>query len=285
MNVTKKQYHGLNLDLQYWHRIISSYVFHINDRVLFTDEVNGRLIAMLEEPEKNRINIHRHNLINECEKLDLNDEYQNIHFMTEPAMNIINRIKIKDNGYREIMKLKDIDINNGKIVVNKEEVLIYHTQKGTDGEVLVVLYSKLTDTDDGKKALDFHLFMYRLSTGEILVGNYEMQDFADDLFRKLILFLYYTDKTTELIKGNQSNNKPKNKGKIKNSTPYNITFVDSKFNVDVVRTDGFNVSGHFRLQPYGNNDNRRYNIIYIQPFRKNGYIRKATKESIKVNKY
>ena len=53
---------------------------------------------------------------------------------------------------------------------------------------------------------------------------------------------------------------------------------DSKWYTEVCNNNDFNVSGHFRLQPYGDGSRR---LIYINEFVKHGYHRKASIDKVK----
>lgn len=53
---------------------------------------------------------------------------------------------------------------------------------------------------------------------------------------------------------------------------------DSKWYTEVCNNNDFNVSGHFRLQPYGDGSRR---LIYINEFVKHGYHRKALIDKVK----
>lgn len=69
----------------------------------------------------------------------------------------------------------------------------------------------------------------------------------------------------------------KKSGKIINQLKVPLTIVDSKWNITSINNTGFDVSGHFRLQPYGVGM-QETKMIFIEPFRKNGYVRKAKSE-------
>lgn len=56
-----------------------------------------------------------------------------------------------------------------------------------------------------------------------------------------------------------------------NETNYRIEILDSTWFTTLVNSSGFGVRGHFRLQPYKEGKE----IIWINPYQKNGYIRKA----------
>jgi hypothetical protein len=53
---------------------------------------------------------------------------------------------------------------------------------------------------------------------------------------------------------------------------------DSKWYTEISNDESFQVSGHFRLQPYGDGSRR---LIWINEFTKNGYHRKATIDKVK----
>jgi hypothetical protein len=53
---------------------------------------------------------------------------------------------------------------------------------------------------------------------------------------------------------------------------------DSKWYTEISNDESFQVSGHFRLQPYGDGTRR---LIWINEFTKHGYHRKATIDKVK----
>ena len=61
-----------------------------------------------------------------------------------------------------------------------------------------------------------------------------------------------------------------------NKSPFKIKQLDCSWLRKIIRTEGFLVSGHFRLQPYGAGRTLR-KLIYIEPYEKHGYTRQAKK--------
>jgi hypothetical protein len=55
-----------------------------------------------------------------------------------------------------------------------------------------------------------------------------------------------------------------------------VTVIDSTWYTNLIKTEGFNVRGHFRLQPVGEGRKER-KLIWINDFQKNGYVREAGK--------
>jgi hypothetical protein len=64
------------------------------------------------------------------------------------------------------------------------------------------------------------------------------------------------------------------KEKHKNETELKIRVVGCEWITTIVRSQGFDVRGHFRLQPCGiGREDRK--LIWVNPFQKNGYTRRA----------
>lgn len=59
-----------------------------------------------------------------------------------------------------------------------------------------------------------------------------------------------------------------------NETHHKIEILDSTWFTTIVRSEGFGVTGHFRMQPYGPGMGQK-KLIWIEPFEKTGYTRKA----------
>jgi hypothetical protein len=60
-----------------------------------------------------------------------------------------------------------------------------------------------------------------------------------------------------------------------NDTKLNLTFLDSKWFTNIVKTEGFAVQGHFRLQPKKKNGEWTKELIWINEFNKLGYTAPA----------
>lgn len=90
---------------------------------------------------------------------------------------------------------------------------------------------------------------------------------------KLMCFIFLSENEYEVIEPGRKSG-TKKKGKIINDLPVPITVINSKWNITVIRTDDFAVSGHFALRRCGIafSDTR---MVYIEPYLKHGYIRKA----------
>jgi len=105
--------------------------------------------------------------------------------------------------------------------------------------------------------------------------EYYFPDIEEDEFNRLMKIMIFIElgdvEVVEIAKG-QNNGKPKKEGKITNTSEYNVYVVDSSWNQLIIRTDGFAVMGHFRLQPCGVGFSDR-KLIWINAFEKHGYKR------------
>lgn len=89
---------------------------------------------------------------------------------------------------------------------------------------------------------------------------------------KLITFIELGDIEVEIIEKGRNNGKSKKNGKITNTSEFTVYVVDSSWNKLIIRTDGFAVMGHFRLQACGEGFKDR-KLIWIDAFEKHGYKR------------
>lgn len=100
--------------------------------------------------------------------------------------------------------------------------------------------------------------------------QFETRMIADLL--KILTFLKYCPLETRLVKAGRKDGKGANK--VLNETGADIEYIDSNWFTTIIRSEGFGVTGHFRLQPCGPNLADR-KLIYIAPYEKQGYTRKA----------
>lgn len=103
----------------------------------------------------------------------------------------------------------------------------------------------------------------------------EMQAIELYIYR-LLCFIYLSENDEVLVPPGGKHGTRKS-GKIINELKLPVTVVTSKWNITSIRTEGFDVSGHFRLQPV----REGHKMIWIDPFRKHGYVRKAKSETEK----
>lgn len=87
---------------------------------------------------------------------------------------------------------------------------------------------------------------------------------------KLLCFLFMTE-NEEIIVQPGAKHGTRKQGKVINSLPIAVTVVNNNWNITSIRTEGFPVSGHLRVQPTKEGPK----LIFIEPFKKHGYVRRA----------
>ena len=88
----------------------------------------------------------------------------------------------------------------------------------------------------------------------------------------LLLFIKYCPLETKFIAAGRKDHHVGQK--YVNETNHKIEILDSTWFTTIVRSEGFGVTGHFRMQPYGPGITQR-RLTWIEPFEKTGYTRKA----------
>lgn len=91
----------------------------------------------------------------------------------------------------------------------------------------------------------------------------------------LKMFKDYADVETKIIPPNSRTKK--DNYKYINDTKLELTYLDSKWFTNLVRSEGFNVRGHFRLQPKKKDGKWTKELIWVHEFQKTGYTSRARK--------
>lgn len=100
---------------------------------------------------------------------------------------------------------------------------------------------------------------------------------TEEEFYKLMCFIHLSETEENIIESGKKWGTRKT-GKIINTFPFDLLRIDSTWNVSSIRIDEFGVKGHFAIRWTGKG-RKIPKMVWIDPFRKNGYIRKAKKEN------
>lgn len=90
----------------------------------------------------------------------------------------------------------------------------------------------------------------------------------------ILMFKKYAQIRTQMIGRHTRITSLDSNGIIFNDTPFNISQLDITWYTNYVNNDDINVRGFWRLQAYGKNHSDR-RLVYIKPFVRHGYHRKA----------
>lgn len=144
---------------------------------------------------------------------------------------------------------------------------------GDHGRVAILYFS----TEEG--TVKFHSVMSDSRQQAVISEELAQNWFINHIQTVLatIAFKQYAEIETLHIGGRKY---PK-RGKIQdekylNDSKHQVNVLDSRWFRETIRTEGFQVSGHFRLQACGPNHSER-KLIYIKDFMKQGYHRRARK--------
>lgn len=114
---------------------------------------------------------------------------------------------------------------------------------------------------------------------QYVTSSLNVRDEDMDLFLRVITFIELTDVTLKFILPKESKGNVMKGDFIKNSSNNKIILVNTNWNVRVIRLGTIDVSGHFRLQPYGGVNNRYYKYIFIEPYTK-GLLRRLPQKEL-----
>lgn len=117
-----------------------------------------------------------------------------------------------------------------------------------------------------------------IATGDYCFSGRYSKEFS--MIMQVLTFIELGDIEIEEIPGGRSNNKNRKEGKITNESKNTVFVVDSSWNKLIIRTEGFAVRGHFKLQPCGPQWIDR-KLIWVNAFEKHGYIRKPRAEIVR----
>ena len=198
--------------------------------------------------------------------------------------------KIEGKEYKFMNKLKpflDRNISGTGIILWNTKLQIAFDFRGTDsgnlafdaffikdGDVVFGINTGYTDDD---KMTHIQYYEYHECTKISFPGIEKLPYVPFHVALLFQIFKKYAPIETIVI-----NRKKKQRGKINgekhvNKSDLDVTVIDSNWFRNIIRSDGFNVKGHFRLQPCGVGRKEK-KLIWINEFEKTGYSMKAKKE-------
>ena len=145
---------------------------------------------------------------------------------------------------------------------------------------MMTLWTKTNQ--NGMARMNWELFYLNRATGE-LCTHFENPDVRknEPFIYSLLCFLFLTDNDEIIVHPGQKYGTKKSPDNLLNDIRVPITIINSRWNTVVNRTEGFDVRGHFALRRCGENFSD-YKIVFIEPFRKEGYHRGAQKETTQI---
>lgn len=213
----------------------------------------------------------------------VNSFIKEIIVVTKPFLEAMDKSK---ESMQKLLKYEidheDISIK-GTFIIGRFVIMVDYEKKeevdmpeahisvfDTDG-VTVLLYISTHLHEDGYKEgiwISKSLQSISTYTDNEWVYHFLLQVLCTQLFKK------YASVETKILYPNQ---KPPRDilCPYRNNTDFKITYLDSKWFTTLVRSEGFNVRGHFRLQPKKKDGEWTRELIWIDEFRKHGYTSHA----------
>lgn len=197
--------------------------------------------------------------------------FKNIKIITTPFCNAI---------YKSINKLlNNPEIFNGRYMDNGTFIF-----KRDDGVVETYCYDFILEDSTFKSCIFFYFqddaLIAHLNTfndteyvsSTVLTDGLTIHERLNAQLNNLsdfYLFTKFAEIETKLIPANK---KIKDINcKYVNDTKFNVNILDSRWFTNLIKSDGFNVRGHFRLQPKKKDGVWIKQLIWINEFEKSGY--------------
>jgi hypothetical protein len=189
------------------------------------------------------------------------------------------------NLFEDIVKDKDLEIKvEGTYIVNDRVYMIYFEKsKNITDEVKIVLYAFnhigaigfLYCRDDSDSTSDIRNIMW-VSRGSGLENTDKGLEFVNDELIYIILYAMFKTYATVETKILPPNQKRRDITCLyRNNTDFKVTYLDCRWFTTLVKSEGFNVRGHFRLQPKKKDGEWTRELIWINEFHKTGYTAPA----------
>jgi hypothetical protein len=197
-----------------------------------------------------------------CSKAD-NDEIlidgdgSKFFFICDSVYKAANLIKIGENFTGRTLK----DINFGKYT--------YLMGKNRFTRFVVMLDAVRGFYYDDKNNIAFEWGIDMRSGAYYFDGNYS-REFS--IVMQILTFVELGDIEIIELRAGKNNGGDKKTDKVTNTSKNTVYVVDSTWNQIIIRTEGFAVRGHFRLQTCGVNHADR-KMIWVGAFEKHGYKR------------
>ena len=177
-----------------------------------------------------------------------------------------------------------LDLYEGEPVISVIRIdEVGSDQRGKSDEVIDYVFDS-SKVFYNKKSKKFKVLgLYHISNESY--GSQMANDIAWILL--LLIFKEIAETEVEYIDVVDTNKIPKNISKFQRQNYINglegditINYYTANWYTEIVRNEEFGVRGHWRNQPYKNG----YKLIFIKPFKKHGYHRKAEKDQVTFKK-
>lgn len=202
---------------------------------------------------------------------------------TKTVLDLSSRVKIDIHSFDYTFLGRIVD---GKKVTFLLGDIFYRWYKTSDKLNVVAVHQKEITDDiknlypNGTTDTSYVFFSFDITHGVISFPISVVKPFSIENAHQFIQLLIFTELSpieTKCLNPKQSFGTRRN-GKYLNESDRKVIVVDSTWNLNIIITGKFLVSGHFRIQKHGTNFSEQ-KLIWINSFQKDGYKRFAKKTS------
>lgn len=137
--------------------------------------------------------------------------------------------------------------------------------------------AECTITGGGASIREWGVSSFAIDAQKMFPGSgitTESVSFLGWLINALTIY-YFAEIETKIVGGKEQKKAVVANEKVLNETGVPVKIVDCRWFTNIIRTDGFAVRGHFRLQPKKKDGEWTRELIWINDFEKHGYTSKA----------
>ncbi len=240
-----------------------------NSSIEFTDEELKYYNDIIEDKVKTSDWGKAHNIVDKVIAITDTDlvfgKTSKYFFICESVYKAAELIKVSDTFTGRT--LKDINFGVYTYLMGKHKMIRF--------KVALNAIRGFYYDENKKVAFDWGIEM---EDGNYFYDENHQTEFTEIM--RILTFVELGDIEILELKGGRNNGGKKNLDKITNTSNNTVYVVDSSWNKIIIRTTGFAVRGHFRLQPYGESMKDR-KLIWISAFEKHGYHRRPTAEIVR----
>lgn len=195
-----------------------------------------------------------------------------VYYITDTVLDKLDMLKVKkSDGVYDWKVFADLPTCKKTFIFNDNSVLRLASYSNT----LMFCYLKFDFKKDSNQygSCKVVIFYIDRSTNEVC-QHYHHPDVQaiETMVYKMMCFVFLSENTEEIVLPGRKHGTQKTGKFINEFKDIPITMVTSKWMVTVIRTEDFDVSGHFRLQRCGPGLTKTQ-MIFIKPFKKHGYKR------------
>lgn len=198
------------------------------------------------------------------------------YLVAQTAMEMAKKIKIDEDKFdvKFLHKVKDQKIT----FLLGEQTFVRYIKRAN---IIFALRVDAEKVGDIGFSVNYTIFKINTETGDVDYPNKPDAPLTNSNFKFFVQLLVFTELSKLEIKILNPKEKfgTRKSGKYINESNQKIVVIDSVWNTISVRNVGFDVSGHWRWQRKGAGYSD-VEYIFIDGFRKKGYVRGAKKETL-----